>query len=288
MDRLTARQALIDRMGVPIKQGIVRAGTIQTSYLEAGAGPDLLLIHGAGGGAVNWYEVIGPLSARFRIIAPDVVGFGESDKPSAPYDRPFFAAWLRDFVDAIGVQDVCLVGSSQGGAISLQFAHDYPDRVKRLVLLNAGATGNWDAKSGVSEFLILMLQHTLPTKAMTRHSRRYMVYDLATFDETLADYFLGVLRMPGAKNWFWEGRGMAVAAMPKEELAQVTTETLLLWGENDSLFPPANAQAALPVMPNAKLQTFSKCGHLPYLDKPRELVEALFEFFHKWSSGGNS
>jgi 4,5:9,10-diseco-3-hydroxy-5,9,17-trioxoandrosta-1(10),2-diene-4-oate hydrolase len=279
VDRLAVRQVLIDQIGVPVTQGTVAAGRIQTSYLEAGGGPPLLLVHGASGGAVNWYKVIGLLSERFHVIAPDVVGFGESDKPSGAYDRPFYAAWLLSFVDALALQDTYLVGSSQGGAISLQFAHDHPHRVRKLVQLNAGATGNWDPENKMPAFLQMMFLHAYPTRWMMRHLCKYMVYSMASFDEALVDYFYGVLKMPGARNWFWEGRGSAVAPMPKDELAEVTTETLLLWGEADPMFPLSAAQAAFSVMPNARLETFPKCGHLPYLDVPEKLVKALSAYF---------
>jgi 4,5:9,10-diseco-3-hydroxy-5,9,17-trioxoandrosta-1(10),2-diene-4-oate hydrolase len=84
----TARQKLTDRVSVALQQETVFAGTIKTTYLSAGIGVPVVLLHGAGEGAVGWYPVIDPLSAHFRVIAPDIVGYGESDKPSAPVRPP--------------------------------------------------------------------------------------------------------------------------------------------------------------------------------------------------------
>ena len=278
-ERLAARRTLIERMGVPVKEGQVEAGGIKTAYLETGAGPNLILVHGAGGGAVNWYKVIGPLSQHFHIIAPDVVGFGESDKPDAPYDRPYFAGWLKSFLDTIGVQKAHVAGGSQGGAISLQFTHDYPGRVNKLLLVDAGAVGGWEQEMDLLDTVSMMLDHTFPTRGRTKKRLQELaVTKPGDVDEALVDYFYGVLKMDGANNWFWQGRGAAVEAMPKEELATVNVPTLLLWGEDDEIFPLSNAQEAVPVMSNAQLQVFPECEHTPHLDEPDKLVEAFIQF----------
>lgn len=278
-ERLAARRTLIEHIGVTVEEGLVDAGGINTAYLEAGAGPDLLLIHGSGGGAVNWYKVLGPLSRDFHVIAPDVVGFGESDKPDAPYDRPFLASWLKDFVDAIGVQSTHVVGESFGGAISLQFAHDYPERVDKLVLMDAGAVGGWEAEFALRDTVSMMLDHAFPTRGrVAKNLRGVAVGEPESIDDPLINYFYGVMHSDGAHHWFWQGRGSAIKAMPKEELAKIDVPTLLLWGEDDGYFPVSNAQAAMTVMPNAQLQVIPECEHSPHLDKPDEMLKAITRF----------
>jgi len=98
------RQKLIDKIGIPVEQGDVYVGSVKTAYLSAGSGQPAVLVHGAGAGAVTWYKTIASLAESFRVFVPDVVGYGESDKPKAPYDRPYFATWLRGFFGALGIQ----------------------------------------------------------------------------------------------------------------------------------------------------------------------------------------
>lgn len=107
------RQALIDKIEPPVIQGTVMAGSVKTTYLSSGAGQTLICLHGAGAGAVTWYPSIGVLSKHFHVIAPDIVGYGESDKPDASYDRVYFSKWLKDFLSALGIAKAHVVGLSQ-------------------------------------------------------------------------------------------------------------------------------------------------------------------------------
>ena len=100
------RKKLITTYGLTVKQKTVIAGNIKTFYLSAGTGEPLVLLHGAGGGAVLWGPIIDLLSKHFHIIAPDVVGYGESDKPDAPYDKKFFSTWLCKFCDSLNIEKI--------------------------------------------------------------------------------------------------------------------------------------------------------------------------------------
>ncbi len=99
MEIATLRKKLIDAYGLSAEQKTVVAGKIKTFYLSAGTGEPLVLLHGAGGGAVLWGPIIDLLSKHFHIIAPDVVGYGKTDKPEASYDKKFFSTWLCNFCD---------------------------------------------------------------------------------------------------------------------------------------------------------------------------------------------
>ncbi|WP_417887530.1 alpha/beta fold hydrolase [Zunongwangia sp.] len=108
----------------------------------AGNGYPVILLHGTGAGSVTWYPSISILSKYFQVIAPDIVGYGESDKPNnVPYNRPYFAKWLKGFMEKLKISKANLVGFSQGGAIALQFVMDNPNMVNKLVLVNAAGLG---------------------------------------------------------------------------------------------------------------------------------------------------
>src|SRR3954464_15638033 len=105
-------------MGVSVEEGEVIIDSIKTAYLSAGSGDCVLCLHGAGAGAVTWYPAINAISNSFHVLAPAIVGYGESDKPKAPYDRPYFSKWLNGFLMALKISRAHIVGLSQGGAIA--------------------------------------------------------------------------------------------------------------------------------------------------------------------------
>ncbi len=275
MKRLNLRDDLIRRIGVPVDRKVVNAGTIKTNYLSAGNGQTVLLIHGAGAGAITWHPVIGPLSTYAQVIAPDVVGYGESDKPSAAYDRTYFASWLKDFLDTLGLQTVSIVGSSQGGSIALQFALTYPERVDRLVLANSGSLGKEMSRGGI---LGLMWSNIFPSSLAGKWLRRYFVHDPKSVDETWAEYSLEVQRMPGGKRAFWQGQGKAVAPMPIEQLGRISHRTLIIWGKEEKFFPLSHAETAQRIMPNAQLYIIPEAGHITFFDQPDIFNNVLKQF----------
>ncbi len=282
MERTRVLEKLIKRIGVPVEQRVVDAGSIKTNCFVAGNSKPVLLLHGAGKGAIQWYPVIGSLSAHFLVIAPDIVGYGESDKPSASYDRPFFATWLRDFVNALGLKRFSLVGTSQGGAIALQFALDRPEQVDRLVLVNSAGLSEISQKVPASLKLRMMWQELFPSQTSSHWIlKNYALFDGGEIDPAileLEDYGREVIRMRGGRRAFWQGRGRAVAAISQEQLMQIPHRTLLIWGKEDRTFPLSSAQEAAQVMPNAQLQIVSKARHSCFLEQPNEFNRVLLQF----------
>src|SRR6202171_4330837 len=114
---------------------MVRAGGIDTFYLDAGSGPPVILLHGLGATNASMLPTLWDLARDHRVLAPDLPGFGGSEKPIRSYDFPFFADWLREFMDGVGLDKADLVGNSLGGRIALEAGLSVPDRVNRMVLL---------------------------------------------------------------------------------------------------------------------------------------------------------
>jgi len=282
MHRAAILKGLISRIGVPTEQRSIHAGNIKTSYLAAGSGKPVLLLHGAGNGAIQWYTVIGSLSAHFQVVVPDVVGYGESDKPSAPYDRPFFSAWLRSFVDALGLGQISLVGTSQGGAIALQFTLDNPEKVDRLVLVNSAGLCKAAQEVPWNVKLRMMWQNLFPSLESSRwFLEQYALFDSAKIEQAmmeLEEYGREVLRMPGGRRAFWKGRGRAVTPIPTEQLGRILHPTLLIWGAEDRTFPLSSARAAAEIILNAQLQVISKAAHTCFLERPAEFNATLVRF----------
>lgn len=101
----------------------------------------LLLIHGMAGSSETWRSVIPPLAKKFRVIAPDLLGHGESAKPRTDYSLGAFAVWLRDFLDELGVSRATVIGHSLGGGVAMQFVYQHPDYAQRLILISSGGLG---------------------------------------------------------------------------------------------------------------------------------------------------
>ena len=114
----------------------------RVAYQDVGSGNEaLLLIHGMAGSSETWRAVIPQLSRKYRVIAPDLLGHGRSDKPSGDYSLGAFAVWLRDLLDEVGVSRATVVGQSLGGGVAMQFVYQHPDYCQRLILISSGGLG---------------------------------------------------------------------------------------------------------------------------------------------------
>ena len=272
------RQALIDRVETSVTQNHVMAGSIKTAYLSSGSGLPLILLHGGGAGAVTWYPSIGPFSKHFHVIAPDIVGYGESDKPNGSYDKVYFAKWLKSFLLALDISKAHIVGLSQGGAIALQFVLDNPDMVEKLVLVDSGGLG---AKPPLAALLSMMWLNSFPSSLADRLFSRYILLNPKKRDPNHGRYSIAVLNSRGGKNPFRQGRGSAVSEIPKASLNKIETKTLVIWGENDRLFPVDYGDRAASQIPNAEFLVIKNAGHLPLMDQTNTFNRSVLDFLNQ-------
>ncbi|MBI2446037.1 alpha/beta fold hydrolase [Candidatus Micrarchaeota archaeon] len=275
------RKALLSRMsqkmGPAVSDGFLDVAGVRTHYFEANLAADavpVVLVHGAGEGAVSWYPVFSRLAADRHVIAPDVVGYGESDKPDAPYDAEYYSGWLLSFLDARGLGRVDVVGSSQGGAIALHFAARHPDRVRRVVV--ASPAGFAPIPPAILAHFALL--NSFPNSWLQRWSLSYLVANSSAVMSEWVDYGVQVSRMPGGKNVFWNGRGRIIEAIPSDVLARERAPVLILWGKNDSFLPYGAGKKAADLLPNSRLVILSDAGHLPYFDQPDAFAGAVLDF----------
>ena len=273
--RLKARRELIEMMGVPVEEGEIMAGSIRTPYLAAGSGHPLVLLHGMGTGAVQFYNIIGPLAKHFRVIALDQPGFGEADKPKGAYDRDFFAAWLNDALTALNLDDIYLLGHSQGGAVCLGFASRHLSQIKKLVVISAA--GLSESGEG-ARFSLMMLRYILPSEALFADDVAHNYSDPSIIPDAYITYQTGVHRMRGAGHSFWQGRGKVVSPIDAEELKRITVPTLVIWGGQDTWFDVAGANKALGIFPSGEIIVLENSGHDPIKDNPEETLKAVIDF----------
>ena len=269
------RQCLINKIEGLVEQREVTIGTIKTTYLLCGSGEPVIFLHGAGAGAVTWYSSINTISKNFQVLAPDIVGYGESDKPDATYNRPYFSKWLKDFLNELKIAKAHIIGLSQGGAIAMQFAIDNPEMVDKLVLVDAAGLG---AKVSFWPLIGMIWMNYFPSSMANRFNSSYLLHKPTNRDSNHIGYSIDVLKSKGGKKAFKQGRGTAASKIPEELLKQIENETLIIWGKDDKLFSVEYGEAAAKIIPNAKFHIIEDAGHLPLMDQPETFNKILDDF----------
>ena len=260
-------------------------------FRVAGSGPPLLLIHGIGDDSSTWAEIIPTLARNHLVVAPDLLGHGQSDKPRADYSVAAYANGMRDLLSALGIERVTLVGHSLGGGVAMQFAYQFPERTERMVLVASGGVG-----TDVSPLLraaALPGAH-LALAALKLPGARTAVQlsivalewldtglgvdavDLTRVVEALPDQtarsaFIRTLR--SVVDW----RGQVVTMLDRCYLVR-GMPTLLMWGARDSVLPVSHATAAHAAMPGSRLEIFDDAGHFPFRTDPARFVGLLEDF----------
>lgn len=259
----------------------------RVAYRDEGAGEVLLLIHGVGGSSQNWRELVPLLSTKYRVIAPDLLGHGESDKPRGDYSLGAFAVWLRDFLNALGISKVTIVGHSFGGGVALQFAHQHKEYVRRLVLVSSGGLG---ADLGNllrmlslpgAEVALRLIASRPAVKAASRLRARISSPDSVTrYSETFRAHaalsnrdnrqaFLRTLRS------VVDHRGQAVCALNR---LHVDLPTMIIFGEQDRCIPVAHAYAAHSALPGSRLHVLPGVQHHPQVECAETVMTLLDDF----------
>ena len=260
-------------------------------YRLGGKGPLVLLIHGMAGSATTWKQVMPALSERFTVLAPDLLGHGESDKTKGDYSLGAMASTLRDLIVALGYKRATVVGQSYGGGIAMQFAYQYPERCERLVLVDAGGLG--------SEVNPLLRMLTLPgseaillvacappvrrvVETIGRVVLRKKLENAAVIPELWRSY-VSLGNVEGRRAFLRtlraviDPRGQSVSAADKLHLT-AGMPTLIIWGDEDRVIPVEHAHAAHAAIPGSWLEIIEGVGHYAHCEAPDRFVEALTEF----------
>ena len=271
-------------------------GQINIRALVAGPkdGPPVILIHGAKGGNAIWVKTIGPLSRHYRVYAPDLPGFGLSDKVFFGETRflPAMSEFLEAYLGAIKVKRATIVGHSMGGLIALVFASHHPEHVGRLVLaapLGFGPVSGAFAVKLLTVPGVAALAQATGLKSSLASERDWCAAHLphASADEIrdFADYYYRTSLIPGAgeptdaiaRQYFtWSGFR---TPLTEQGLAAIKAPTAVIWGLSDDMVQANQAQRARAMLPNARLVYFEHARHLLLLDHPEQFVKVLEAFF---------
>ncbi|MGO9907823.1 MAG: alpha/beta fold hydrolase [Solirubrobacteraceae bacterium] len=260
------------------------------TYVQAGSGPVLLLIHGIAGSLENWQAVIEPLARGNTVVAPDLPGHGGSAPGGGDYSLGALAAALRDLLVALGHEHATLVGHSLGGGVAMQFAYQFPELTERLVLVASGGLGpevsvilRAAALPGADRFIAATaaLGNTVGTKVARGLGAVGLrpstdVAEVARGYASLVDRdrraaFLATLRGVVGTG------GQRVHAGDRFYLAE-GMPVLIIWGARDSIIPAQHGQNAHEAIVGSRLEIFEGVGHLPQLEAPGLFIAALERF----------
>jgi pimeloyl-ACP methyl ester carboxylesterase len=263
----------------------------RVSYRRAGWGPLLVLIHGITGSSDTWLDVIEPLSEHYTVVAPDLLGHGQSAKPRGDYSLGAFASGLRDLLTALGHEGGTIVGHSLGGGVAMQMAYQFPDRCQRLVLVSSGGLGREvhfllrAASLPGSEFVLPVLASNRllgAGNAMGGFLRRFGLRAGPDIEELWRGF--SSLGDVGARHAFVQSLrgvidpgGQRVDARDRVYLAE-RVPAMLMWGERDPIIPIRHGRAAAELIPGSRFEVFPDSGHFPHRDEPRRFVKVLRDF----------
>ena len=268
----------------------VRIHGHDVGFRLAGDGPVLLLIHGMAGSSRTWREVMPQLAKDHTVLAPDLLGHGESAKPLGDYSLGAHASGLRDLLGALGIARATVVGQSLGGGVAMQLAYQHPEIAERLVLVNSGGLGR-DVSRLLRLFTLPGFEYLMPVlfPAFVRDRGRALMQSLHRRGlraphlaemwrayESLAEpenraAFVKTLRAvidPG---------GQAVSAKDRLYLTEALP-TLIMWGDKDPIIPVQHAHDAAALMPGSRLEIFEGVGHFPHVEVPDRFVDVLTDF----------
>ncbi len=243
---------------------------------------DLVLIHGMMDSAYNWKRNMEVLAQKYRVWAVDLPGFGFSSRLTGRvYTFKNFARWVRDFMNAVEIQRATIVGHSMGGAITLQFANDYPQRVDKIVLLNPAAYW-WIPAAVRLAARIPWLPRALAGIAINSKRVHSTIWRVAVgtspFDANEVARRSRHLRVKGTLDAL-----IALAASPRETdlpraLNGISVPALVVWGAEDLVLPKEHGERLARDLPNARLLIIPEVGHIPNQECPQVVNEAILDF----------
>jgi pimeloyl-ACP methyl ester carboxylesterase len=274
-----------------VRETEIRLHGHRLHYRIGGHGPLLVLVHGITNSSASWEPVLATLARRFTVIAPDLLGHGDSAKPRGDYSLGANASLLRDVMLALGHERATIVGHSLGGGIAMQMAYQFPERVERLVLVSSGGLGRQVtpllravALPGAELVLPLLASEPIVNAgAKVGGWLGRIGVRLGSDAGAMAAGFASLQDFEARRAFVHTARavidagGQRVNATDKLYLAEAVP-TLILWGDRDPIIPARHGIRAHELMPGSRLRVFAGAGHFPHHDDPAGFAAAITEF----------
>lgn len=261
------------------------------AYRTAGQGPPVVLVHGIAGSCETWTKLMPGLAETHRVIAPDMLGHGESAKPRGDYSLGAYASGIRDLLEMLGHQRATFVGHSLGGGVAMQAAYQFPAMCDRLVLIASGGLGK-EVSPLLRALALPGTEYLLPV-ILTRHLHGAAERVGSVVGKTglrgaplLGEIWNSYTRLTDARaqrafvhtiRAVIDVAGQRVSARDRLYLAREVS-TLIVWGAKDRVIPVEHAHAAHDLIPGSRLEIFAEAGHFLPLEQPDWLLGVLEDF----------
>ncbi len=293
MKRLPLRHVSIHGHDVRYRRlGPTAPGTSSAQPIET-----VLLIHGLAGSSKTWDAVMPLLAERYDVIAPDLLGHGESAKPSGDYSLGAFASGLRDFLAVLDVPRVTIIGHSFGGGVAMQLAYQHPELLDRLVLVGSGGLGrevSWLLRLLTLPGFEYVMPLGFPKPAVEVGTNVGRVLGRRGIrSERLGEMWRAYASLAGAPNrtafvrtmrGVIEPGGQTVNASDRLYLA-ARVPTMLVWGDHDAIIPVCHAHAAHDAIEGSRLEIMEGMGHFPHVEDPERFTRVLTDFLDTTTAG---
>ena len=258
---------------------IIKLNGHTVRYLDSDSGKHpVVLLHGLGGCADKWDSVIDILSESYRVIAPDIIGYGYSDKPVVDYTPAYMVAFVKKFITATGLEKPHVVGASLAGQFAIEFAARHKEYMSKLVLVSPAGIMKRSTPN-LDQYIIAALY---PRESSISRALQLMDGGSEPPPKKLVDLFMTNMSRPNAKMAFMSSLlCFKNSNTTQKYLKLVTSPTLLLWGDADSIIPISYANKFVSALENCTFIAIPDCGHTPYLQYPELFCKILSDFFEK-------
>jgi len=244
-------------------------------YVEAGTSKEnLLLIHGLGASAERWEHVIPQFAKNYRVLVPDLIGFGLSDKPLVDYTTDYLSEFITKFLKKLNIDSVSIIGSSLGGQIGAEFAYQNNSMVKKLILVSPSGM----MKHSTPALDAYVMAALYPSDSSASNAFQ-MMSGSKNIDKKTVRGFVERMKLPNAKMAFMSTLlGLKDAEVISEKLGSIKSPTLIIWGENDPVIPVKYAQSFVSEIDDCRFVKMENCGHTPYVEYPDKFYKIVSDF----------
>jgi pimeloyl-ACP methyl ester carboxylesterase len=266
----------------------VQVETYRLCYVVKGIGEPIVLIHGYGAGMWVWEQQMDVLAEDYQVFAVDLPGHGFSDRPKIEYTPETYVRSLKCFMESVGIEKAVLIGNSMGGGIAWGMAISFPERVKKLILIDAAPPDVLDQVQNDS-FRMLVEAKDLPLFPYLLIASRNRgsiegvlgecVSDRGLITPEITDRAFQLLRIRGTTRALTSTFRHAKGALRfKESLSLISHPTLVIWGEHDLIFPVTVGETLHRLIPRSILRTIPQSGHIPMWETPEAVNPILLSF----------
>lgn len=278
IDKLTKTYLVMIFVAKMVEEKSLQIDGHKIRYLESGNSKNtLVLVHGLGASAERWTHVIPIFAENFRVVVPDLIGFGYSDKPTVDYTLDFFSEFLEKFFIASKIKNPYLIGSSLGGQISAEYASSHSKEIKKLILVSPSGM----MKQSTPALDAYIMAALYPNETSAKNAFELMEGSGKHVEDQIVAGFIERMRLPNAKLAFMSTvLGLKNSVSITSKLQSISVPTLIVWGADDPVIPIKHADAFVSAIQDCKFHKMDGCGHTPYVQDPHVFASKVCDFLN--------